>query len=99
MRTASSLGRSPTVQVKQNPYREGLSFFTINTDAARKNNVFAVWEASLKLGGSFGVQERAVANSLSSATHRYTCRILKPTTVQFLNKLGLANKRPVHQRP
>ena len=32
-----------------------MSFFAFNWDAARKKNVFAIWEALLKLGGSWGV--------------------------------------------
>ena len=55
--------------------RKGLSFFTFNWDAAGtctcKKNIFAAWEASLKLGGSCGVRgKRAVASSLPFASQR-----------------------------
>ena len=33
-----------------------VELFTFNWDGPRKKNIFAVWEALLKLSGSFGVQ-------------------------------------------
>ena len=43
-----------------------VELFTFNWHAARKKNVFSAWKASLKLGGSCGVREQAMANSLLS---------------------------------
>ena len=81
-------------------FREG-SFFTINKVATRKMKILAAWEASLKQGGSFGVREWAVANSLLSTSQRSApstskmspmsaCKgtVLKLTTVRFVNGLG-----------
>ena len=40
-------------------------------NTARKKNVFAEWDVSLKLGGRWGNCAWVVASSLSSATHRH----------------------------
>ena len=49
---------------------EGWSFFTLSRDAARKKNIFAAWETSLKQGGICGICEQAVASLLSSTLQR-----------------------------
>ena len=68
---------------------------TLTRHAARKKNVFAALEALLKLGGHRDVCEWL---RLAHCCLPHTGTMLKPTTVEFLNGLGLADKRPVPQQ-
>ena len=72
-----------------------MDLFTLSSDAERETNVLASLEASLKRSGSYGIHQRAVANSPSSASQRSSPSarkgtVLKLTTVQFVNKLRLS---------
>ena len=71
----------------------GHQWFTLY-NTVRKKNVFAAWEVLLKLCGA-----EAIVNELWLAHHHppHTGTIVKKTSVQFMNGLGLANKRAVHQ--
>ena len=74
-----------------------MELFTFSRDAGRKKTVSAVWEASLKQGGSCGVCEQAVASLSSSVSQRSSPSgekgtVLKLTIVQFLNKVRPSNK-------
>ena len=71
------------------PFRSSLTF---SKDTARQKNIFAVWEASLKLGGSFGVCERAVVTlltvvCLAKGPQRIDI-VLIFRTVQFVNGIS-----------
>ena len=80
---------------------KGLSIFSFSRDAARKD-VFAVWQALLKLGRSCGVWEWAVATSLQSTSQRSPLSTSKRTTTlpgegwSFLPLAGMQHARKMN---
>ena len=57
-------------KVLQQAYGGRLDLFTFGKDETRKPNILATWEALLKLGGSCGICQRAMAISPSSTLDR-----------------------------